>query len=274
MGADGCGGCGWVGAEKEQRSVGVRGGCGGDKKNVLLVCNDEAKGGTMASRMVSHTKAQRGLRLTKSLIEISPFSSGSRRTRGSATEGDEAPRDGYADCDEVDLIRQRVGLDYSARRHQYATADVLVVEDDPTSRLLLCNFLSLITVRSNDPNDEGRKLQCVPCVDGNEAIRRIQQNGETYAFITVDNLLGPDSPCGREVVRTLRECGYSGAMVYVMSASSTLDIEFENHMLEVGADAMLIKGTRSSKDELKVLVGELVTRHKWKGRRDDSTKED
>jgi CheY-like chemotaxis protein len=162
------------------------------------------------------------------------------------------------------FLRSRVGMNYSQRFQRYRTADFLVLDDDGPCRALLQAYLSRIRVRSHDPTDEGRALVCETAASGQEVLDRVLRRGETFAVITIDNYLGPRSPSGREVIRELRAGGYEGALVYITGTSTGLieseGREFECHLMEVGADALLIKGSATMKSELHRMVADLVVR--------------
>lgn len=154
-------------------------------------------------------------------------------------------------------LQSDVPKSYIHRFREYFTGDVLILDDDSTAITILCHYLNRIKLKRND-RDEGRKLHINTCTNGIDAIERIVTNKETYAFILVDNFLGPFSPSGREVIRILRKSGYEGAIVYVTCVPEM----YKYHLIEVGTDAILFKGMPNLGTELKKLVADLTVRDK------------
>ena len=160
-------------------------------------------------------------------------------------------------------IKQRTPMNYTHRIIEYNTADVFVLEDDTTTRTLLSGYLSRHVIKSDEENDEGRKIKVNSCENGDELIDRIVNKNETYGFITVDFLLGKDSPSGRDVIRQLRKHGYKGCIIYLTTLNGLLDPEIEQHLIEVGADALILKGSENMIVEFKKIIKDLVVRDKF-----------
>lgn len=146
---------------------------------------------------------------------------------------------------------------YDHRFRDYHTGDVLVIDDDSTSRTIICRYLSKIVLK-RDSEDPGRRLHVTTCTNGNDAIKRLTIDKETYACVMIDNFLGPNSPSGREIVRKARETGYEGAIVYVSCVPET----YKSHLLEVGGDGILFKGMNNLGSEMRRIITELAIRNK------------
>lgn len=154
--------------------------------------------------------------------------------------------------------RQIVPMSYSYRAHKYTTGDVLIIDNDSMSSTIIFEYLRRVSIKMNSVSGPMRHLTVQICSNGNDAINRILNKMETYAFIIIDQFLGPRSPDGREVIRCLREGGYKGAIVYVSSTIIGCTDKIERHLLSVGADGILFKGTETLKEELNRLIKDLV----------------
>jgi CheY-like chemotaxis protein len=165
---------------------------------------------------------------------------------------------------ETRYLRSQIAMSYAQRFQNYNTADFLVVDDDEPCRTILKSYISRIRVRSQDPMDEGRNLVCETAAGTEEVLRRVLKEGQTFAAITVDNYMGSQSASGRDLIRQLRAGGYEGALVYItgtLGVSGDLESrDYERHLMEVGADALLVKGSATMKSELQRIVSELVVR--------------
>jgi CheY-like chemotaxis protein len=149
------------------------------------------------------------------------------------------------------------------RRQPYNSADVLVLDDMPEAcELIARTFERMPSITLAGKNDEGRQLITKKCLDGNEAITRICGEEESFALITVDMNLGKDSPSGREVIRSLREAGYAGALMYLLAPHPSLQDEaYEKFMMEVGADGILLKDDPNLPSKLFQIISTLVSRY-------------
>jgi CheY-like chemotaxis protein len=155
--------------------------------------------------------------------------------------------------------KQIIHMNYTHRFTEYTTADVLVLDEDNTSRALLSRYFEKLMIKSSATTQPGRTIKVNTSVTGDDTIERVLAKKESYAFITIDYFLGPDSPDGREIIRRLRKGGYKGALVYVTGFGDS----DEQHLLEVGADAILFKGTEQLKREFGKLVTDLVIFNKF-----------
>lgn len=162
----------------------------------------------------------------------------------------------------VSKIRERTPMNYINRAQDYKTADAFILEDDQLTRTLLTSYLERHVIKRDDENDEGRKIKVESCENGEELIDRIVNKGETFGFITVDYLLGCESPSGRDTIRQLRNAGYEGCIVYLTSLNGLMDPAVEQHLIEVGADALILKGSENMTHEFKRLIGDLIVRDK------------
>lgn len=204
--------------------------------------------------IATSTKKIHGDSHTKDLIENKSYpvsESGSRRSNSVASILYKSQK--YL------LSKQLIGMNYKKRRFNYHTGDVLVCCGDPAIRSLLVEYFSRMRVRSHDPLDEGRNLVCEGVGSPDMALERIVGSGNTYGFIVCDLFFGHESMCSRELVRQLRFHGYPGAIVY-LSDSGLGDSCVEEHFMGVGADALLIKGTKTMKIEFQRLVTDIVKR--------------
>lgn len=156
--------------------------------------------------------------------------------------------------------KQFVPMNYSHRFQEYSTADIVVLDNDKTARSLLTRYLQRLQVTcENEKSTNRRHLVVKTYSTGQELLENIIQNEESYAIVTINNSLGPKSPGGREVVRQLRSGGYKGAIIYIVGSTHYN----EKHLLEVGADAILNKGTENLKHEIERLVSDLVIYDKF-----------
>lgn len=155
-------------------------------------------------------------------------------------------------------FRNIVLNDYHHRTGKYSNEDVLIVTDKLDEGQPLIEYFSRIKVRTSDPLDEGRNLECDKSSDPEEVLEMIQEEGKTYGIIITDMFFKNDTMSGREMVRSLRKNGYDYCVVYITEAG--ISERFEKHCMDVGADALLVKGTRTMKNEFCKMVEQLIYR--------------
>ena len=155
--------------------------------------------------------------------------------------------------------RQLVPMNYKRRAYRYTTADVLIVCTSFGSVGPLMQYFSRIKIRTNDPLDEGRHMHCISCNSPMEVIERVIENRERFGFILTDLFFSSEFMSGREMIRQLRQANYFGAIIYL--ADSGISEALEEHFMCVGADALLVKGTRTMKIEFERLIRDLVFRN-------------
>jgi CheY-like chemotaxis protein len=154
--------------------------------------------------------------------------------------------------------RHIVRKDYKSRALPYNADDILIVCNSSTSTGPLSRYFTRMKVRTADPLDEGRNITCACTTSPSEAAELIVHGGHTYGFILTD-LFFDDEMSGRELVRIIRGSGYSNAIIYLVD--SGIEESMENNFMNVGADALLVKGTKTMKVEFTRLVRDLVFRN-------------
>lgn len=158
------------------------------------------------------------------------------------------------------IAKHLLSMNYKKRRYDYRNEDVLVCSKDNNVRELLVEYFSRMIVRANDPLDEGRTLGCIGMSSPEEVLTHIVENKKTYGFIVCDLFFDNTSISSREMIRQLREKEYPGCVIY-LADSGLSDSSMEDYFMGVGADALLIKGTKTMKIEFQRLVTDLVKRN-------------
>jgi CheY-like chemotaxis protein len=193
--------------------------------------------------------------------------SGSNHNNTADFRGKSAPVIAAATAERADDMLGVVEIGSPSYRHRfqrYKDEDVLVVDNDIVTCDLLKRYLTRIALQPGFDDDvstlnsPSRRLEVDACTTGQQALERIRDKGKTYALVAIDLMLGPGSPSGREVVRLLREHGYRGSIIYVTAARVGADAMLVHHLLEVGADALLLKGSPNMKTEIHKIIKELA----------------
>ena len=160
---------------------------------------------------------------------------------------------------------EMVSQDYKNRFQRYKNEDVLIVNKEYWEGNILKLYLEKMKIICPDDtnipcNRKERNVTTKVCCNGQDALSFVKKENKTFGIIIIEYMLGPESPSGREIIRELRHHGYKGAIVYVLNISNfpSDKEQLKQHLLEVGADAMLIKGSEAMKNELKKMIRQLV----------------
>ena len=159
---------------------------------------------------------------------------------------------------------EMVSHDYTNRFQRYKDEDVLIVNKEYWEGNILKLYLEKIKIMCPEAmmtrKEKERHVTTRVCCNGQDVLSLVKNENKTFGIIIIEYMLGPQSPSGREIIRDLRHHGYKGAIVYAINISSfpSDQEQLRHHLLEVGADAMLIKGSETMKNELKKMIRQLV----------------
>lgn len=154
------------------------------------------------------------------------------------------------------VARHIVKKDYRQRSLKYNSEDILIVCNNESFLITLSEYISKLKIKSSDPLDEGRNISYTFTNSPSNVVNLIN-SGKTYGFILTDIFFEHDM-AGRELVRLARNNGYNHAIIYI--SEPCFDPSIENFFMNVGADALLVKGTKTMKIEIVRLIRDLIFR--------------
>lgn len=139
---------------------------------------------------------------------------------------------------------------------RYDTADVAVVDDDRVARRILSRFLE--SVRVQGPSGQERALRVWSTGDGEVFADWVFAEKRTFGAIFIDYMLGPNSRDGRDLTLGLRRAGYDGVICILTAAPVAYNENLRTHLMESGADRVLVKGDEGLRAAVRRVVSDSV----------------
>jgi hypothetical protein len=138
----------------------------------------------------------------------------------------------------------------------YHTADILVVEQNPTTREARRSQASMVVIKQDNGGDEGRNITANSC-SPESVLHRLTIRKETYAIIIIGrcDIIGETQAT---FVSKMREVGYEHAIVVIGDTCSSDD---SRKARSSGANAFLVTNIKTRNNEMMLLVANLCSRN-------------
>lgn len=147
--------------------------------------------------------------------------------------------------------------DFTKLYHEYKSADIAVIDDDPIIRQLFISNLNKYKIKS-DISDIGRNIEIDEFKGSNQFLKKMIDYNSSYGLIIIDENLGPDSLSGCDIVRRLREMKYNGAILIV---TSEFDEKTFDKLRDAGSNGIITKNKKDFFKEISKILQHLSTRN-------------